>query len=159
MLLTLMSHSSEKLVKYTVKTISKKYNIDYEELKQVTKKIIKTARNADETLLGMMEELLDMGSCASEEELVDFNIEVLKIYCRIKDIDSSGSDKSIRRRVWDHIEEEFEDESDDEDSDGDDSGDSVEESEDEIVPEPEPEIKVKKSKPKKEKVVIDEPAE
>ena len=146
--------NSEKLIKQTIKFIAKEYSLEYEELKLNTKKYIKISKNYDQQLLGMMEELLDMGNCTSEEELADFNIEVLKIYCRIKDIDPSGSDKSIRRRVWDHIEEEFEDSDEDSgDSEGD-SGESVEESEDEIVPAPEPEQKVKKSKTKKEKVIV-----
>ena len=142
-----MSHSSEKLVKYTVKTISKKYNIDYEELKQVTKKIIKTARNADETLLGMMEELLDLGNVGCEEELEDFDPEVLKVYCRIKEIDDSGSDKHLRARVWKNIESEFE-----LDSEEDSEDESVVDSEDEeeIVFKPEKSEKPEKvEKPEK----------
>ncbi len=147
--------NSEKLIKQTIKFIAKSHSIEYEELKLATKKYIKMAKNYDQQLLGMMEELLDMGSCTSEEELVDYDIEVLKIYCRIKELDSSGSDKSIRRRVWDHIEEEFE-ESDSGDDSGDDFVESDEEEselETEIVPEPELEKKNKKSK-KKEVVVI-----
>ena len=114
--------NSEKLIKQTIKFISKSQSLDYEQLKFSTKKYIKIAKNYDAQLLGMMEELLDMGNCTSEEELADYDIEVLKIYCRIKDIESSGSDKSIRRRVWDHIEEELEDGSDD------DSGESEDDS-------------------------------
>ena len=117
------------------------------------------AKNYDQQLLGMMEELLDMGSCTSEEELVDYDIEVLKIYCRIKELDSSGSDKSIRRRVWDHLEEEFEDSDESEDSGDDfvesDGDESEKEVVLEIVPEPEVEKKIKKSK-KKEVTVIGE---
>jgi hypothetical protein len=40
--------------------------------------------------------------------LEDFNIEVLKIYCKIKEIDFDGSDRHIRSRVWKNIESEFE---------------------------------------------------
>ena len=132
---------AEKLVKQTLKLISKKYELDYSELKAKSKKILKMAKNFDEELLGMMEELLDLSNVSSETELVDFNIEVLKIYCKIKDLDDSGSDKSIRARVWENIEEESmgESESESGDESGDDSGES------EIEPEPETEVKKKKS--------------
>jgi hypothetical protein len=122
----------EKLVKYTIKSISKKYNLEYEELKANLKKVVKTAKNYDEMLLGMMEEMMDLGNVGSPEELEDFNIEVLKVYCKIKDIDPEGSDRHIRSRVWKNIESEFE--LDDEDSEE----ESEEESE-ESEPEPEEE--------------------
>ena len=111
-----MSSSSEKLVKHTLKTIAKEYELDYSELKNTAKKIIKTARNHDESIMGMMEELLDLGNAGSQEELDDFNIEVLKIYCRIKELDDSGSDKSIRKLVWENIEDEAESESESDES-------------------------------------------
>ena len=146
-----MSTSAEKLVKQTIKLLSKTQELDYEELKIDAKKIIKAARVFDETLLGMMEEIMDLGNVGSQEELEEFNPEVLKIYCRIKEIDDSGSDKSLRARVWGNIEDEFEIESDSEDE-------SVVESEnDEPESEPEPEpVKVKKSarKPKPESEVV-----
>ena len=110
------------------------------------------ARNFDETLLGMMEELLDLGNVGSPEELEDFSIDVLKVYCKIKEIDDSGSDRSVRSRVWETIEEEFELGSEDESEDE----SVVESEEDEPEPEPEPEIvpviekKVKKVKKEKE---------
>ena len=102
------STTCEKLVKYTIKSVAKKYNLEYEEVKGNLKKIIKTAKNFDETLLGMMEEIMDLGNVGSPEELEDFNIEVLKIYCRIKELDPEGSDRHIRSRVWKNIESEFE---------------------------------------------------
>ena len=146
-----MSTSAEKLVKQTIKLLSKTQELDYEELKMDAKKIIKAARVFDETLLGMMEEIMDLGNVGSQEELEEFNPEVLKIYCRIKEIDDSGSDKSLRARVWGNIEDEFEIESDSEDE-------SVVESEnDEPESEPEPEpVKVKKSsrKPKPDAEVV-----
>ena len=141
-----MSNSAEKLVKQTIKLLAKTQELDYEELKMDAKKLIKMARNFDETLLGMMEEIMDLGNVGSEEELEEFNPEVLKIYCRIKDLDDSGSDKSLRARVWNNIEEEFELES------GDDSAEEESESEDEIIPEPEPVKKVRK--PKETEVTI-----
>ena len=151
--------NSEKIIKQTIKSISKSHSLDYDDLKMSAKKYIKIAKNYDQQLLGMMEELLDLGSCTSEEELVDFDIEVLKIYCRIKEIDSSGSDKSIRRRVWDHIEEEFEDSDDEsEDDSGDDFVESEDESdEDEPVPIPEPKKKSKKGEPEPVPEQVPEP--
>ena len=147
-----MSTSAEKLVKQTIKLLSKTQDLDYEELKVDAKKIIKSARNYDESLLGMMEELMDLGHAESPEDLEEFNIEVLKIYCKIKDVDDSGSDKSIRARVWELIEEEMDEESVSE------SEVEVEsDQETETEPEPEP-VKVKSKKPKsvveKEVVII-----
>ena len=103
-----MGTSAEKLVKHTIKLISKTQELDYEELKSDAKKIIRLARKYDEQLYGMMEELLDLGNVGDEEELAEFDIEVLKIYCRIKEIDDSGSEKSLRSKVWINIQEEFE---------------------------------------------------
>jgi hypothetical protein len=137
-----MTTSAEKLVKQTIKTIAKKHDLDYSELKTENKKIVKMAKMFDQELLGMMEELLDLPDCSSEEELADFNIEVLKIYCRIKDLDDTGSDKSIRARVLENLEED--------DSDYDSEEESEEESEyEEPESEPEPVI-IKKKKEKKE---------
>lgn len=102
------STTCEKLVKYALKSVAKKYNLEYEELKSNLKKVIKTAKNFDETLLGMMEEIMDLGNVGSPEELEDFNIEVLKVYCRIKELDTEGSDRHVRSRVWKNIESEFE---------------------------------------------------
>jgi len=141
------STTCEKLVKYTLKSISKKYNLEYDELKGNFKKIIKSAKNYDESLLGMMEEIMDLGNVGSPEELEDFNIEVLKIYCKIKDIDSEGSERHIRSRVWKNIESEFELDSDDEDESED---ESVVDSNDEIEEIEEVPIKEKKKKEKKE---------
>ena len=143
------STNCEKLVKYTIKSVSKKYGIDYEELKAVLKKVVKTAKSYDESILGMMEEIMDLGNVGSIEELEDFNIEVLKIYCRIKEIDIENiSERHIVSRVWKHIESEFEldeeDEDDEEDSDL--SEDDSEEESDEEEEEEEPVRKVKHKK-------------
>jgi len=70
-----MSSSAEKLVKYTIKLISKSYDLDYEEVKTISKKVIKSARNYDDQLLGMMEEMLDLGNIGSEEELEEFELD------------------------------------------------------------------------------------
>jgi hypothetical protein len=124
--------SCEKLVKYTLKSVSKKYGIDYEELKSVLKKVVKTARNYDESILGMMEEIMDIGNVGSVEELEDFSIEVLMVYCKIKEIDTENiSERHIRSRVWKNIESEFElDEEDSEEES--DSEEEESESEEEI---------------------------
>ena len=150
--LIIMSNSAEKLVKQTIKLISKTHELDYEELKLDAKKLIRAARNFDENLLSMMEEMMELGNVGSEEELEDFNPEVLKIYCQIKEIDDSGSEKSLRVKVWKNIEEEFEL---DEDSDLDEN-ESDSEPESELEPEPEPVVKKKRSKkvPEKEVIVI-----
>jgi hypothetical protein len=150
-----MSSSAEKLVKQTIKLLAKSQELDYEECKMDAKKIIKAARNFDESLLGMMEEMMDLGNVGSREEIEAFNIEVLKIYLRIKDLDDSGSDSSVRSRVWKAIESEFElsDSEEETDSESDFSEEETEivvedDSEDE-VPEP---VVIKK---KKEKVVVE----
>ena len=139
------STTCEKLVKYNIKSIAKKYNIDYDELKGSLKKIIKTAKNFDENYLGMMEEIMDLGNVGSPEELEDFNIEVLKIYCKIKELDIDGSDRHIRSRVWKNIESEFELD-DEEDSDEDNSDSELEIQEEKIVEVPPKEKKEKKNR-------------
>jgi len=149
-----MSTSAEKLVKQTIKLISKTQDLEYEELKIDDKNLIKAARVYDETLLGMMEEMMDISNVSSPEELEDFNVEVLKIYCRIKELDDSGSDRSIRHRVWENMELEFEVDDSDEDSDDEPDVEEVDdESEQEPEPVPEP-VKVKSRKPKAEKEVV-----
>ena len=125
-----MGTTAEKLVKQAIKLIAKIQEVDYDDLKGVCKKVVKSARKFDESLLGMMEELLDLGNVGSLEELDEFDIEVLKIYCRIKELDMEGSDKSIKNRVWKNIEEEFildeESETDNSDSDEDETDNLVE---------------------------------
>ena len=135
-----MSTNCEKLVKYALKSISKKYNLDYAQLKEELKKVVKTAKKYDESILGMMEEIMDLGNIGSPEELEDFNIEVLKIYCKIKEIDFDGSDRHIRSRVWKNIESEFE-------------LDESEESEDESVVESDEEEEIVEIKEKKKKEI------
>lgn len=147
-----MSTSSEKLVKQTIKLLSKTQELNYEELKVDAKKVIKMARNHDSEMLAIMEEIMELSSVGSAEELVEFNIEVLKIYCKIKELDDSGSPRRIREIVWEHIESEFELESDEESGDDEsvvDSGDESEETE-VVIQESEP-IVIKK---KKEKVKV-----
>ena len=112
------SMSAEKLVKYAIKYISKTQEIDYTELKSQSKKVIKMARDFDQQLLGLMEDLLDLVNVGSIEELYDFDIEVIRMYCRIKDLDDSVSDRKLIESVWKNMQEEFElDESDSESED------------------------------------------
>jgi len=137
-----MAITSEKLVKYVIKNVAKKYELDYEEMKGSLKKIIKMARNNDQSMLGMMEEIMDLSNIGSEEELEEFSIEVLQIYCRIKELDDSGSERQLRSRVWKNMESEFE--LDDEEEDEEDS-----ESDEEIVELPPPEKKKREKKSEK----------
>jgi hypothetical protein len=145
------STTCEKLVKYTIKSIAKKYQLDYDDLKSNFKKIIKIAKNYDQTLLGMMEEMMDLGNVGSPEELDDYDTEVLKIYCKIKDLDTEGSDKHIRARVWKNIESEFEIDDEEEDSDEEEEEESEEEEEEPEVKEL-PIVKEKEKKSKKHHV-------
>ena len=112
-----MDTTAEKLVKYCIKTIAKKQELDYSELKNDCKKVLKMSKMFDQQLMGMMEELLDLGNVGSEEELDDFDINVLKVYCRIKELDDTVSDKKIKSGVWKNIQEEFELNESDEESD------------------------------------------
>jgi hypothetical protein len=146
------STTCEKLVKYTIKSISKKYSLEYDEVKETLRKVVKTAKNYDQSLLGMMEEMMDLGNIGSPEELEDFNIEILKIYCKIKEIDSDGSERHIRSRVWKNIESEFELDEDEESEDESvvDSDEEESEEEVEIKELPPPPVEKKKKKSKKE---------
>jgi len=125
-----MDTTAEKLVKYCIKTISKNQELDYSELKDSCKKVLKMSKLFDQQLYGMMEELLDLGNVGSEEELDDFDMNTLKVYCRIKELDDSVSDKKIKASVWKNIQEEFElNESEDESEDesGEESGEESDE--------------------------------
>jgi len=147
-----MSNSAEKLVKYTVKFMSKTYDINYDEAKVQCKKVIKMSKKFDEQLLGMMEELLDISNVGSIEELAEFDIQVLKMYCRIKDLDDSLPDKKIIESVWMNMQEEFELDSESGDDSDSDSGES--ESDDEPdEPEPKPVPVQVKEKKKRVKVI------
>jgi hypothetical protein len=134
-----MGVSAEKLVKTCIKQIAKTQELDYDDVKDDCKKIVKMARKFDEQLLTLMEDLLELSNVGSEEDLEEFDIEVLKMYCRIKELDDSLSEKKIRAQVWEHMQEEFE-LSDDSESDSDDSDDSEDSEEEESEAEPEPKI-------------------
>ena len=129
-------NSCEKLVKYTIKLIAKVQELDYLELKSDAKKVLKTAKKYDEYILSIMNEIMDIGNVGSEEELDDFDIDVLKMYCRVKELDTDLSEKKTKALVWKHIQEEFEFE----DSDDSDSDESDQETEQEIEVEVEPEV-------------------
>jgi hypothetical protein len=145
--------ASEKLVRKTIKYISETFDLDYDEVKSHCKKIVKAARSNDEDTMGMMEELVDLLDVTSEEELSGFSADVLRIYCQIKELDDSGSERTLRARVWEHFEETWDMESDSEEDSGSDTETETEvesESDSESISEPvaEPLIipKVRKSK-------------
>ena len=142
-----METSVEQIVKLTIKTIAKKQELDYAELKSDCKKITKMAKKVDEQLMGIIEELMDIGNVGSEEELGEFDIATLEMYCRIKELDFEElSEKKIRSLVWENMQEEFELS----DSESESESESDSESEDELEPEiviPEP-VKEKKKKVK-----------
>jgi len=154
--------SAEKLIKYNIKHIARGLEVDYDELKSQSKKIIKMARDFDNQLLGLMEDLLDLGNVGSIEELQEFDGEVLKMYCRIKDLDEPSSHKKLVESVWNNMQKEYEidsesgDDTDDSDSEQDSEPDSEDESEviEEVHVEPEP-VKKSKKKVKAETVIIE----
>jgi hypothetical protein len=150
-----MANSAEKLVKYTVKFMSKTYDINYEEAKAQCKKVIKMSKKFDEQLLGMMEELLDLSNVGSIEELAEFDIDVLKTYCRIKELDDSLPDKKIIESVWNNMQEEFELDSDSgsEDDSGSETEDDSGSEEEEPVPVPVAVAEPVKEKKKRVKII------
>lgn len=137
--------NSEKIVKLAIKTIAKATDMEYEELKTVCKKVLKMAKTYDLELMARIEEILELQDITSEEELHEFDIDTLKMFCDIKEIDHSDTEKSVRHNVWKYLEEQF----DVDDSGSDDESEPDEESE----PEPEP---VKVSKKKKSVEIINE---
>ena len=148
-----MSASAEKLVKLAVKTIARNNKLDYSDLKDECKKIIRSARNMDESILGMMEEMLDLGNVGAIEELEEFDIETLKNYCRVKELSVEGSDSKIRDRVWKSIESEYEIESEPESEDESVVDSDASEASDEEIEESAPPKTPKKSKSKKVTIV------
>jgi hypothetical protein len=156
---TMSDTSCEKLVKYTMKAVAKKFSIDYEEIKSTLKKVIKTAREYDESILGMIEQIMEIGNIERPEDLEEFDIEALKMYARIKDIDTADiSDRHIRARVWKFIESEFALDEDSEEEDSEEDTDSEEDSESESEEEPEEEIVPVVKQKKKKSPKAPEPA-
>jgi hypothetical protein len=116
-------------IKKTIKVISKEYEIPYEELKNTVKKYLKSAKSYDDNLYSTIDELLVLVDINSLEEIDEFDINTLKMLCKLRDIDMSGSEKDIRKRVRDYFEELFEDIESDEDSEESDESVSDDESE------------------------------
>ena len=125
-------NSAEKLVKYTIKFMAKTYDIDYSEAKNICKKVLKMSQKFDTELLGLMEDLLDLGNVGSIEELAEFDPAVLRMYCQIKELEP-GSEKKLVETVWNSMQEEYEleSESDSEEDSSEDSEDSESDSESE----------------------------
>ncbi len=141
-----METSVEQIVKLTIKTIAKKQELDYSELKSDCKKITKMAKKVDEQLMGIIEELMDIGNVGSEDELGEFDIATLEMYCRIKDLDFEElSEKKIRSLVWENMQEEFELSDSEEESDSESESESEDEEPEIVIPEP---VKEKKKKVK-----------
>ena len=132
-----MVTSYEKVVKYTIKTLAKSLDLDYEELKNECKKVLKMSKKLESQLYGVMEDLLELGNVGSEEELDEFDIEVLKVYCKIKDLDETLTDKTIRSNVWKSIQEEFEFDDDDDEEDDLGEDDDLDEEDDDLDEDPE----------------------
>ena len=126
-------------LKKTLKLISKEYEIPYEELKGTTRKYLKTAKTYDESLYQRIEELIELNDISDVAELNEYDIDVIKMFCKLKEIDFSGTEKEIRKRVAQFFEDLFEDleeldseseetESESEESQSEESVDSDEES-------------------------------
>jgi hypothetical protein len=148
--------NTEKIVKLAIKTIAKATDMDYEELKGASKKVLKMAKNYDSEMLSRIEEIIELQDVTSEEEVLEFDVDTLKLFCKIKDIDHSDTEKSVRVNVWKYLEEQFEMDSDEEsDDESEGSEDFDEDSAEEIEPEPEP---VRPKSAKKKVQVIESPA-
>ena len=96
-------------LKKTLKLISKEYEVPYEELKGTARKYLKTAKTYDESLYQRIEELIELNDISDVAELNEYDIDVIKMFCKLKDIDFSGSEKEIRKRVAQFFEDLFED--------------------------------------------------
>ena len=143
--------NSEKIVKLAIKRIAKATDIKYEELKAISKKVLKMAKTYDLELMARIEEIIELQDVSSEEELLEFDVDTLKMFCDVKEIDHSDTEKSVRHNVWKYLEEQF----DVDDSDLDDSDSDGSESEPESEEEPEP-VRVKSSKKKKVVEIVGE---
>ena len=137
----------EVILKKALKIISTNHSIPYETLKSTTKKYLKYAKNYDESLYETIDELLSLVDITSLEELEEYDINTLKMFCKLRDIESSGTEKDIRKCVASYFEEVFED-MDNLDSD-DESVDESEEEEQQSLPEEEEIIQVVKQKKSK----------
>jgi len=139
--------NSEKIVKLAIKTIAKATDMEYEELKAVSKKVLKMAKTYDSELMARIEEILELQEVTSEEEMLEFDVDTLKMFCDVKEIEHSGTEKSVRHNVWKYLEEQFEMDDDSESEEG--SEDLGSEPEEEPEPEEVIPVPVKVSKKKK----------
>ena len=130
---------AEVILKKTLKHLSSTFKISYNDIKMASRKYLKVARNQDENFYSTVEQLLDLTEVSSEEELGEIDLGVLKLYCRLKDLDETVSEKHIRKNIWEHLMEEYDD--DEEEDDEDDELEDLEE-EDELDELGEQEIKV-----------------
>ena len=116
-------------LKKTLKLISKEYEIPYEELKGSARKYLKTAKTYDESLYQRIEELIELNDISDVAELNEYDIDVIKMFCKLKEIDFSGTEKEIRKRVAQFFEDLFEDleelDSSDEESESEPESESV----------------------------------
>jgi hypothetical protein len=119
----------ETHVKKTLKLISNQYEIPYEELKSTVKKYLKLAKSFDENLYTNIEELLELVEISNVEEINDYDISVLKMFCKLKQLDPSGSEKEVRKRVTQYFEDLFEELDELSDSEEESESESLEESE------------------------------
>ena len=117
-------------VKKTIKIISKKYHIPYEDLKSVAKKYLSGAREYDSGLLNTIEELLDLVEINEIEEIDSFSIPTLQLFARVREIEYS-SDRELKKNVKEYFEALFEESEEDSESDSDDSGTEESESDNE----------------------------
>jgi hypothetical protein len=112
----------EVQVKKTIKIISKKYHIPYEDLKSVAKKYLSGAKEYDSGLLNTIEELLDLVEINEIDEIDSFSIPTLQLFARVREIEYS-SDRELKKNVKEYFEALFEES---EESDSEDSEDSEE---------------------------------
>ena len=140
----------ESMLKKTLKLISNDFELKYEDLKNCNKKYLKAAKSYDKNLYSNINELIELNDISSTEELDEYDIEILKMYCKLRDIDHSGSDSSVRKRLAEYFEDYFEDLEYTDSEESDEEPDSDPE-ESEVESEIKPEVKKVNEKIKKEK--------
>ena len=126
----------EVQVKKTIKIISKKYHIPYEDLKSVAKKYLSGAKEYDSGLLNTIEELLDLVEINEIEEIDSFSIPTLQLFARVREIEYS-SDRELKKNVKEYFEALFEESDEESESDSEESDESSETEESEQEEEPE----------------------
>ena len=139
----------EAILKKTLKLISNEFELKYEDLKNCSKKYLKNAKSYDKNLYSNINELIELNDISSIEELDEYDIEILKMYCKLRDIDPSGSDSSVRKRLAEYFEDYFEDLDYTDSEESDEEPDSDPE-ESEVESEIKPEVKKVSEKNKKE---------